>query len=190
MHFPDLPDAELALAAKTDPLAFAALYDRYMPRVYAFSASRLRCRCEAEDATSEAWMKILHALPNFHPNRAESVAAWIFTIARNVITDVYRNKRPEGIIDLDEIVDLVAGENDPPEARMERRERFVALQASLDELPEKQAHCVRLRYYGGLRNVDIAELEGISEKTVASNISRALGTIRSTRPELSSLLPA
>ncbi len=190
MSFSDLPDDELALQAAAHPDAFAVLYDRYVRQIYAFAASRLRCRCEAEDATSDTWMKALKAIAHFKPTRKESVPAWLFAIARNVITDMHRTRRPGEQIELDDVVDLLPNDDAPPEARLEQRRQFVALQESLDELPEKQAHCVRLRYYGGLRNVDIAELEGISEKTVASNISRALETLRTLRPELSSLLPS
>lgn len=57
---------------------------------------------------------------------------------------------------------------------MSRREEAARLRALVNELPERTREIVTLRYYGGLRNTEIAEVLGIGEKTVAATISRAL----------------
>lgn len=177
MTYPDMPDGELVLAAALDPDAFACLYDRYLPQVFAFVASRLPCRMEAEDVTSDIWMKILGNISRFKPKRDESVPAWIFAIARNAIIDAHRKRRPYADIETEDVVEI-AGEDERPGASVDRRIQFVALQAGIDTLPDHQARCIRLRYYGGLRNQEIAQVEGLNEKTVAAHISRGLQALR------------
>ncbi len=177
---PDLPDAELLRAARTDAEAFEALYDRYLDRVFAFVASRVRCRADAEDFTSEVWMRVLKSLPRFQWRHEASVPAWIFRIARNVLIDADRRRTARGGegIDLDDIVDLVPDPAANPAEITHRRMRFQDAQRLVDGLPPQQGRCIRLRFYGGLRNNEIARVEGLSEKTVAAHVSRALAALR------------
>ncbi len=179
----DVPsDAALIVAAATDPEAFGLLYDRYVKNVYAYVASRLSCRIEAEDVTSDVWMKILENLSRFRPRREESVIAWIFAIARNAVTDAHRRRRHESV-DPEELV-AIEDEGPDPARSLARRQEFLAVQERIDGLPPAQAQCIRLRYYAGLRNQEIAALEGLSEKTVAAHISRGMQAIRSATSSL------
>ncbi len=179
-------DADLIARAAGDPEAFGQLYDRYVRNVYAYVASRLPCRLEAEDVTSEIWMKVLENVGRFRPRREESVIAWIFAIARNAVTDAHRRRTHEAVDD-EELVAIEDESPDPAQA-LSRRQEFLAAQVRIDELPPAQAQCVRLRFYAGLRNQEIAALEGLSEKTVAAHISRGIAAIRSA--SLQSPLPS
>ncbi len=185
MTYQELPDDALAIAAISDSEAFGQLYDRYMPQVFAYVASRLPCRAEAEDVTSDIWMKILKKIPHFKPNRRESVPAWIFAIARHAIIDAHRARRIPVDIEAEDIVEL-AGNDAYPGSSIDQKIEFSHLQQHIDTLPAHQAHCLRLRYYGGLRNNEIASIEGLQEKTVAAHISRALQALREHSSLLSS----
>lgn len=80
-------DLQLVNAARRDPRAFGALYEKYVTQVYRFCYVRLRNEFAAEDATSQTFLKALQALPQF---RDGMFAAWLFRIAHNVVTDVFR----------------------------------------------------------------------------------------------------
>jgi RNA polymerase sigma-70 factor (ECF subfamily) len=177
MHPPDLSDYELIHAAKKDSLAFGQLYDRYIHRIYAYTASRIMHREEAEDITSDIWFKALKALPSFYPKREESIIAWLFTIARNCVQDAYRRQRPLESIDTEE-VEMIASNEENPAHLLDRQHIFSLLSAALDTLPSQQAHCLRLRYYGGLKNIEISLIERLHEKTVAAHVSRGLQALR------------
>lgn len=84
-------DNALVALAQHDPAAFAALYVRYVDLVYRFCYRRLGERMAAEDATSRIFERVLRALPKY---RAGSFRSWLFTIAHNTITDLYRAGRP------------------------------------------------------------------------------------------------
>src|SRR5215204_246366 len=83
-------DDALVLAAQANSADFAALYERYVDPIYRFCFRRLGNRAAAEDATSVVFERALKALPRFTTG---SFRAWLFTIARNAITDVHRADR-------------------------------------------------------------------------------------------------
>src|SRR6266568_3039770 len=64
-------DAALAVrAAKGDPAAFGVLYDRHVSAVYRYVYYRVRDDAEAEDLTSDVFMKALRAIPRYEPRQA------------------------------------------------------------------------------------------------------------------------
>jgi RNA polymerase sigma-70 factor (ECF subfamily) len=73
-------------AAQRDPARFAALYDLYFDRIYAYIASRAASRDEAEDMVSEVFHKALANLRRFEW-RGAPFSAWLYRIAANEVTD-------------------------------------------------------------------------------------------------------
>jgi RNA polymerase sigma-70 factor, ECF subfamily len=83
------PDDEvLVAAARLDPRAFDAVYDRYVGPVYRYCHVRLGRREAAEDATSAVFLKALAGLDGYRPG---NFPAWLFRIAANVVTDARRH---------------------------------------------------------------------------------------------------
>src|SRR5258708_23862066 len=79
-------DAALARRASSgEAEAFGALYDRYVERVYRYVFYRVRNEAEAEDVTSDVFMRALRAMPKYEPRQA--FLAWLYRIARNAIID-------------------------------------------------------------------------------------------------------
>src|SRR5881628_2778450 len=85
-------DAALAVrASKGDPAAFGLLYDRHVSAVYRYVFYRVRDDAEAEDLTSDVFMKALRAIPRYEPRQA--FLAWLYRIARNAVIDRSRRTR-------------------------------------------------------------------------------------------------
>src|SRR5687768_11186640 len=82
-------DSVLVAKAKRDRQAFASLYRRYVDAVYRYCYRHLGSQEEAEDATSQIFTRALAALPRLGQ---QPFRAWLFTIAHNVVTDVYRER--------------------------------------------------------------------------------------------------
>lgn len=70
--------------ARRDPTAFLPLYDRYAQRLERYVLATLGSREDAEDVVSAAFMQAIARIDTFDPERG-SFAAWLFTIARNLV---------------------------------------------------------------------------------------------------------
>src|SRR4051812_35888267 len=86
-------EAALVRAAAADASAFAALYERYVARVYRFVRPRCASSDEAADLTQQVFVKVAEALPGYR-ERGVPFVAWLFRIARNTTIDHARRRRP------------------------------------------------------------------------------------------------
>ncbi|MBZ0291125.1 MAG: RNA polymerase sigma factor [Anaerolineae bacterium] len=174
----NLDEQELVRRAVDDLDAFQQLYHRYFQRVYGYVASRIEDQREAEDLVSEIFLRVIKNLTQLRNERHISFAAWLFVIARHAITDHYRrNGRSETPMPLDAAENLVAAEPKPDEMFIDTEEAAKLYQMILT-LSERKREIITLRYYGGLRNHEIAVVLGIGEKTVSAYLSRALQELR------------
>ena len=137
------PDEELvARAQRGDRDAFGALYDRYLPRVYAYCYRVLGEREAAEDANTEVFMRALNALPAY---RAGSFRSWLFAIAHNVVVDEARRRRHT--LPLAAANDLADSQPSLEEVAAASAERSTVLEL-LPHLSEDQRQVVALRLSG------------------------------------------
>ena len=95
------PDEDAPLIARAragEAAAFGALYDRYVEAVYRYVFYRVRETAEAEDVTSEVFMKALRAMPRYETR--QPFLAWLYRIARNAVIDRARRKRTRKIFSI------------------------------------------------------------------------------------------
>src|SRR5262249_15954933 len=113
-------EAELITAAQTDPLAFSALYRRYLPRVYRYLRAHAPSLQDPADLTQHVFLQALDALPGYQP-RGVPFTAWLFRIARHAAIDAARRRRPA--LDWDSLPEaLHPADEQGPEAEVLRRE--------------------------------------------------------------------
>jgi len=167
---PDEEDA-LIMQVATQPDAIRRLYRQYFPRVFAYVASRVATQQDAEDVTSDIFLKVVESISRFEYRGAGSFAAWLFRIAHNTVTQFYRVDDPTTL--LDALPDLPSADL-PPDEVLSRKERFAQLKTLISELAPRRREIVTLRFFGGLRNQEIAAVLGLDERTVASHLCRAL----------------
>ena len=109
----------------------------------------------------------------------DHVTGWLFRVARNRITDLFRKKKPEtfsdaAVVDEDgevlQIEDLLPSPDAGPEALYFRNVLLEELEFALDELPDEQ------------REVFVAhELEGRSFKEMAAETGVSVNTLLSRK---------
>ena len=163
-------DESLVLAAQSDPAAFAALYLRYVDLVYRFCYRRLGERTAAEDATSRIFERALRALPKY---RAGSFRSWLFTIARNTITDLYRAERPDRkAYRIPETWDM-RDERPGPEQLSTDADEARWIRGLLDHLSDDQRQVIEFRL-AGLTDIEIATVLGRSRGSVRTLQFRAI----------------
>ena len=160
-------------AASGDRRAFAALYDRHVDAVYRYAYFRLRVDAEAEDVTSEVFHRALVAMPRFEPRRP--FLAFLYTIARNVITDRIRRERPQASYE-----DALAHPSDAPgpEELASAGDEVRRLRAAVAQLTTLQQEVIVLRYLEGRSTKETAVVIGKPESTIRGIQMRALAALR------------
>ena len=167
-------DAALVAAARRAPAAFDALYRRYVPAVYRYVRARVATTDDAEDITAVTFMSALQSLDRYEERGL--FAAWLFTIARRQIV-AHRRAGARGPAEpLDDAAHrLAATDGEPDAAAVEDRD---ALRAALSRLSPDQREAITLRFYGGLRVLEVAAVLGKDESAVKMILHRGLRKLR------------
>src|SRR5947209_8330349 len=179
----DIPANEQDLARRAssgDRRAFAALYDLHVDAVYRYAFFRVRTAAEAEDVTSEVFQRALVAMPRYEPRRP--FLAFLYTIARNVVTDRLRRSHPEASFE-----DALAHPTDAPgpEERAAASDEVRELRAAIAKLtPVQQEVMVMMLEDRSVK--EIAQLTGKREGTIRGIHMRALEALREMLGEVRS----
>jgi RNA polymerase sigma-70 factor, ECF subfamily len=144
---------------------FGELYKKYAPDVYHFALYLSGERAEAEDITSETFVR---AWTSSEPVRVATVKGYLFTIARNLYLHGLRRKSRHVALD-DELRDPQAS----PYAQAEQKAELRAVLAGLQKLPEIDRAALLMRAYHATPYEEIAAALGISLAAVKVKIHRA-----------------
>lgn len=154
--------------------AFARTYDDHVWDVYGFIGYRVASRADAEDLTQLTFERALRAWGRFDPERA-TARTWLLAIARNLVVDHYRQRRPEP-----EVLDEETVSANGPFAILDRPwlGTSAELEAALGKLSDRERELVALRYGGELTGPEIAEITGLTLANVQQILSRSLRRLR------------
>jgi RNA polymerase sigma-70 factor (ECF subfamily) len=144
---------------------FSTLYKKYAPDVFRFVLYLSGDRSQAEDLTSETFVR---AWTSPEAIEAATVKAYLFTIVRNLFLHGLRRKSRH--IQLEEEL------RDPrasPYVQAEQKEEFRALLAGLQELPEIDRAALLMRALDGMAYEEISRSLGISLASAKVKIHRA-----------------
>jgi RNA polymerase sigma-70 factor, ECF subfamily len=170
----DADEARLAAAlAARDPEAITAVSERFGRFLGGFLADALPDRGSAEEVLQQVLVEVWRRGPEYDPSRA-SLLTWMMTIARSRAIDERRRRRPEPIEP-----ELVAGavEEPPGTETDELLERWRVAEL-LTRIPHEEATMLRLRFYEGLAQPEIADRMGMKLGTVKSRMVNALTRLR------------
>jgi RNA polymerase sigma-70 factor (ECF subfamily) len=172
----ELDDDTLVSAAQEDTAAFAALYERYIGRIYRYLRARTRIEEDAADLTQQVFLRALDALPAYRPQGAP-FAAWLFRIARNAATDAHRRHRDTAAWDgLPQA--MQAAESGSPEEAALHTERLERLRDLLRDLDPGKRELLALRFAGGLSSREIALVVGKREAAVKRQLTRTIHDLK------------
>lgn len=162
--------------AQNDPLAFAALYEVYVDRIYNYIYQRTGNHSDAEDLTTRTFLKAFVHLEHY-TFRGVPFSAWLYRIAHNAVANWYRDRRRHQVISLDA---LVAHSNDDrkPEVVTQAREEHRTLLEAIHKLPAERQQLLILKFSEGLKNAEIAEIMGRTEGAIKSLYHRTLLALR------------
>ena len=165
--------------------------DRDKTRLRNFIRRRVADPSDAEDILQEVFYELVEAYRLMKP--IEQVGAWLFRVARNRITDLFRKKKPEASTN-DPVVaeegefltleDLLPSRDAGPEAAYARTVLLAELEDALDELPDEQREVFLAHEVEGRSFKDLAVETGLSVNTLLSRKHYAVIHLRERLQEV------
>jgi len=162
-----------------DTEAFRKFYKMFFPKVYKYAYRKLQNREQAEDITSETFLKVLKHLKDYRSKIDSGLDIWIYSIERNSIRDWLRKNAGVEILPLEEKWGNVLNPpiNDPY-VMMERKEIEETVDDALKEIPEQYREIIELRFFKKKCIREIAATLGKKEGAVKVMQFRALNALK------------
>ncbi|HEX9199936.1 MAG TPA: sigma-70 family RNA polymerase sigma factor [Acidobacteriaceae bacterium] len=167
----------------------AEVVKRDEPRLRSFIRKRVLDIGDAEDVLQDVFYELTEAYRMMKP--AEQITAWLFRVARNRITDLFRRKKAVSLndsVDDDEgsrvLEDLLPSPDAGPDAIYARNVLLDALDEALDELPENQREVFIAHEMMGRSFKELSEETGASVNTLLSRKRYAVLHLRERLQEV------
>jgi RNA polymerase sigma factor (sigma-70 family) len=162
----------------------------YSKRLFHFIRGRVNTDEDAEDILQDVWYQFSNLVDT---ESIEQASAWLFTVARNKITDKYRKQQP--VLLEDElgyeneegewnVKEILLAENTTPETEHLRNLFWQQLFAALNELPEEQR---KVFVWNELEDIPFNEIAAMTGEKVNTLISRKRYAVLHLRSRLEEL---
>jgi RNA polymerase sigma-70 factor, ECF subfamily len=166
-------DEHLLIAqARDDPAAFAALYERYIRRIYGFVFRQTQDTALTQDITSITFERALRHLRRYQW-RGVSFGAWLYKIARNEMALHFRRKAVAQVIN-----SFFPLPGLDLEQAVQAQQQLTILYTALSHLSKADRDLIGLRFFEELSPAEIAEILGCSVQNVYVRLHRALSRLR------------
>jgi RNA polymerase sigma-70 factor, ECF subfamily len=155
--------------ASGDPVALEWLWDDYADDLFAFLCSFLGSRQDAEDCLQQIFTKLVQKRDRLC--QAQNLKAYLFQMARNQARTLLKQRLNRA--KQDHGTDWLAEKNS--EHNFDLRDQMVW---ALNTLPEKQRTVLILKLYREHTFLEISDMLGLSQNTVASQYRYGLAKLR------------
>lgn len=167
----------ISRAREGDSDAWAELYRQFAPAVFRFCRRAMPSREDAEDATSEVFLKVRGKLDQYDASRPFN--AWLYRVAANQCWDLLRRRRVRQDLETGGIETMPLEHPDPGQLEMLLAERSAAqVRRGLEQLPGRTRMALTLRYYADMSYDEIAETLGVRRAFVGVLLLRARHQLR------------
>jgi len=166
--------------------AWSALYDSCYPFIYRYALVRTSNASVSEDLAASVFLEALKSIGSYR-HRGKPVLAWLYTIARNVVSDYHKSQHPENTLRLSQtdparapIAPLreASGAATANESLLDASVDRLDLRDAINHLKLGQREVIVLHYYLGLTIPDAAVFLGKRERAVYSLHERAVAKLR------------
>ena len=145
------------------------VYSLYYNKVFGYVLNRVHSRADAEDITSEVFLKVFSKSDEFDLHRS-GASTYIFRVMQTTLADFYRKNRIV-YASLDEVSDEI-------DETENLDELLTSLDDALDTLTERELAIVILHYYHGLSHKEVAKKMQLSYVNVRQICHVALENLR------------
>ena len=155
-------------------------------RLFNFIRKRVKSTVDAEDILQDVFYQFVRVSEEV--NAIEKASAWLFQVARNKITDLYRKKKSTSFTQLNtrnegeeeslNFEDYIPDLKDLPDALLTREMVWEVLDEGLSEIPEEQRDVFMMHEFDDLSFNEISELTGEQVNTLISRKRYAIVYLR------------
>ena len=165
-----------------DEEAFALLFEKHLPTLYNYGIKLAPHRSDlVEDAIQELFID-LWRLRGGLTGEVGSVRFYLYRSLRRKICLLSRSGPTHALTGLEEVKYLSQGSHEAELIQSETdAQRMRDLRTLISKLPARQKEALTLRYFDGFSNPEIAEIMGVSEKSVRNFLHKALSGLKAFR---------
>jgi len=157
--------------------AWGELYRLYAPAIFRFCRRALPTPEDAEDATTDVFMKVRQKLGTYDSSRP--FTAWLYKVASNHCWDMLRRRRIRQDLETGDLETLPLEHPDPSVLeRLQAEHSSKEVRNGLAKLPDRARMALVLRYYADMSYDEIAETLGVRRAFVGVLLLRARHQLR------------
>lgn len=164
----------------------SAVVEQERSRLRNFIRRRVPNTSDAEDILQDVFYRLVEANRLLMP--IDHITGWLFRVARNRVTDLFRKQSPQSFSDMDlaehegdellQLEDLLPSPDAGPEALYARNVLLDQLELAVDELPEEQREVFIAHELEGRSFKDLAAETGVNVNTLLSRKRYAVLNLR------------
>jgi RNA polymerase sigma-70 factor (ECF subfamily) len=162
------------LVARGDEDAFDAIYTETVDQIFGYVRGQCGDSTLAEDLVANVFLKAWKSAASYR-HGSNNYRRWLFTIARNELTDHWRRHRELSVFEGLDVVDQTEGVE---EAISSALANSTFIFSALRQLNDQQREVVVLRFFNELSHAEIARILGKREGAVRAQLLRALRQMR------------
>ncbi|QFU76349.1 sigma-70 family RNA polymerase sigma factor [Halioglobus maricola] len=169
------------VADNQDREAFSRLFGHFAPLIKAFAINgSAMAAAHAEELVQEVMIKVWQKAAAFNPHKA-AASTWIYTIARNCRTDMYRRlQKFDTPLSAEDIWPDHEGDNEELFTAVQQKRDEVKVREMLQQLPHEQALILNKVYMEGKSHSEVAEELDLPLGTVKSRVRLAMKKLQLT----------
>jgi RNA polymerase sigma-70 factor, ECF subfamily len=157
--------------------AWGDLYRQYAAAIFRFCRRVLPTREDAEDATTEIFMKVKQKIATYDPSRP--FIGWLYKVASNHCWDTLRRRRIRQDLETGDLETLPLEHPDPDQLeRLQLEHTGKEVRTGLAKLPDRARMALVLRYYADMSYDEIADTLGVRRAFVGVLLLRARHQLR------------
>jgi len=181
-------ERRLIEAAKKDPDRFVDLYEKYYDQIYRYVYRRAGGdKDTTHDLVSQTFMDALSHINSF-TWQGYPFSSWLYKIAHNNVIKWYRKANKSNYVPIEEargLSDDRRGQEELTDAVL-AKEQINAMMANLEE---DEREILRLKFFEGLSNIEIAEIMDLSVSNIGVKVFRTLKKAKGFLPTKQDLKP-
>ncbi|MDW7657851.1 MAG: RNA polymerase sigma factor [Bacillota bacterium] len=160
------------LIDEPEKIKFEQLYLQYRHTMFWVAHEILEDQELAEDAVHDAFLRVLDHIQNISLKKCNKTRSFIVIIVRNIALDMVRKRNKLAEVDIDDQLNIPAGNLSDPETLMLNKESIERIMKALKNLKQSYTDILTLHFVHEYSNQEIAQMLNLSPENVRIRLYR------------------